>query len=57
MLKLAEAYGLEGRRATTPEELRTTLREALSRDEPVLIEVPVGEMPQARYTPRRQAAG
>jgi acetolactate synthase-1/2/3 large subunit len=52
MLKLAEAYGLEGRRAATPEELQVTLREVLKRDEPVLIEVPVGPMPQQRFTPR-----
>ncbi len=52
MLKLADAYGLEGRRATTPEELRTTLEEVMKHDEPVLIEVPVGPMPQVRYTPR-----
>jgi acetolactate synthase-1/2/3 large subunit len=46
MLKLAEAYGVEGRRATTPEELRTVLREVFASPRPVLIEVPVGEMPQ-----------
>jgi len=55
MLKLAEAYGLEGRRAKTPQELRTALHEVLKRNDPVLIEVPVGPMPQARFTPRRQA--
>jgi acetolactate synthase-1/2/3 large subunit len=54
MLKLAEAYGLEGRRAATPQELRATLRDVLARDEPVLIEVPVGPMPQASYRRRRQ---
>jgi acetolactate synthase I/II/III large subunit len=54
MLKLAEAYGLEGRRAKTPEELRTTLHEVLGRNDPVLIEVPVGPMPQASFRPRRQ---
>jgi acetolactate synthase-1/2/3 large subunit len=54
MLKLAEAYGLEGRRAATPEELRATLHDVLGHNDPVLIEVPVGRMPQARYTPRRR---
>jgi acetolactate synthase-1/2/3 large subunit len=54
MLKLAEAYGLEGRRATTPQELRATLHDVLAKDEPVLIEVPVGPMPQASYRRRRQ---
>jgi acetolactate synthase-1/2/3 large subunit len=55
MLKLAEAYGVEARRATSPDELRSALRDALGRSEPVLIEVPVGAMPQMRFTPRSQA--
>lgn len=46
ILKLAEAYGVEGRRATTPEELRAVLHEVFAAPRPVLIEVPVGEMPQ-----------
>jgi acetolactate synthase-1/2/3 large subunit len=53
MVKLAEAYGVEGRRAATPEELQATLHDVFKRNDPVLIEVPVGPMPQARYTPRR----
>ena len=52
MLKLAEAYGVEGRRATTPEELGATLNDVMQRNEPVLIEVPVGPMPQASWRPR-----
>jgi acetolactate synthase-1/2/3 large subunit len=52
MLKLAEAYGVEGRRATTPEALRATLNDVMKRDGPVLIEVPVGPMPQASWRPR-----
>jgi acetolactate synthase-1/2/3 large subunit len=52
MLKLAEAYGVEGRRATTPDELRTTLEDVFKRNDPVLIEVPVGPMPQASFRPR-----
>jgi acetolactate synthase-1/2/3 large subunit len=55
LLKLADAYGLEGRRATTPQELRAALHEALSRNDPVLIEVPVGPMPQISYRRRRQS--
>jgi acetolactate synthase-1/2/3 large subunit len=46
MLKLAEAYGVQGHRASTPEELRTALRTALASAEPALIEVPVGPMPR-----------
>ncbi len=54
MLKLAAAYGLEGRRAKTPDELRAALRDAFSGNEPVLIEVPVGPMPQLAFRPRRR---
>jgi len=43
--KLADAFGLMGLRATTPEELRAALRKALAAGEPALIEVPVGPMP------------
>lgn len=49
MMKLADAYGIEGRRAKTPDELRATLREVLPRRRPVLIEVPVGPMPQMQF--------
>jgi len=44
-VKLAEAYGARGVRAGGPEELETSLREALAQDAPTLIEVPVGMMP------------
>jgi acetolactate synthase I/II/III large subunit len=43
--KLAAAFGIGGRRARTPKELRTQLREAIRENAPVLIEVPVGPMP------------
>jgi acetolactate synthase-1/2/3 large subunit len=43
--KLAEAFGMAGRRVETPDQLRVALREALAANEPALIEVPVGEMP------------
>jgi acetolactate synthase-1/2/3 large subunit len=52
MLKLAEAYGVEGRRVDTPDALRTTLREVFKSSNPVLIEVPVGPMPQIQLPPR-----
>lgn len=45
MMKLADAYGIEGRRVSTPEELKATLQEVFKRPRPVLIEVPVGPMP------------
>jgi acetolactate synthase-1/2/3 large subunit len=39
--KLAELFGVRGMRAEGPDQLRHSLDEALSLDEPVLIEVPV----------------
>jgi len=44
-VKLAESFGVEGRRAEGPEGLRAALRDALASGHPTLIEVPVGEMP------------
>jgi len=44
--KLAEAYGADGRRATTPDELEVQVREAFAARRPTVIEVPVGEMPE-----------
>lgn len=44
LMKLADAYGIVGRRARNPQELRQELRAALAADEPTLIEVPVGPM-------------
>lgn len=44
-VKLAEAFGIVGRRATTPLELETHLGEAITADEPTLIEIPVQPMP------------
>ena len=44
-VKLAEAYGVRGFLANGPVELESTLKEALTLDCPVLIEVPVGPMP------------
>ena len=44
-VKLAEAYGARGFVANGPAELEATLKEALTLDAPVLIEVPVGPMP------------
>jgi acetolactate synthase-1/2/3 large subunit len=44
-IRLAESFGVDGRRADGPEALRAQLREALAVDRPALIEVPVGEMP------------
>ena len=42
---LAACFGVAAHRATSPEELGVTLRAALARRAPALIEVPVGPMP------------
>ncbi|MDQ3810031.1 MAG: thiamine pyrophosphate-binding protein [Chloroflexota bacterium] len=45
-VRLAESFGVRGARATSPQELEGLLRETLaSGAEPVVIEVPVGPMP------------
>jgi acetolactate synthase-1/2/3 large subunit len=44
-MKLADAFGITGRRATTPAELATQLRESIKANEPTLIEIPVPPMP------------
>jgi acetolactate synthase-1/2/3 large subunit len=44
-VKLAESFGVTGRRAESPEALQTHLREAIAAGEPTLIEVPVQQMP------------
>ena len=44
-VKLAESFGMMGMRAETPEALRPALRKAIASNEPVLIECPVGAMP------------
>ena len=44
-VKYAESFGAAGRRARNPVELGAALRLAFVRQEPTLIEVPVGAMP------------
>lgn len=44
-VKLAEAFGVTGRRAASPEALQQQLEESINADEPTLIEVPVEPMP------------
>lgn len=44
-MKLSEAFGVAGRRATSPTELETQLGEAIAANEPTLIEIPVDPMP------------
>ncbi len=44
-VRLAEAFGAQGIRAHTPDDLRDALRRGFAANGPTLIEVPVGEMP------------
>ena len=54
-MKLAEAYGVVGMRATTGADVGLLVKQALDRNRPVLIEIPVGRMPRpVFFAPRRQ---
>ena len=43
LIKLSEAFGVEGVFVESYEELKTTLRRAIRNDEPVVIDVPIGK--------------
>ncbi len=45
LVRLATAFGMPGYRATSPEQLQTTLRAAIDARRPALIEVPIGTTP------------
>jgi acetolactate synthase-1/2/3 large subunit len=45
MMKLADAFGIDGAAVRTPDELRPVLRNALQNRRPTLIEAKVGPMP------------
>jgi acetolactate synthase-1/2/3 large subunit len=44
-VKLAEAFGVTGRRAESPDQLAQALADSIRADEPTLIDVPVPQMP------------
>jgi acetolactate synthase I/II/III large subunit len=44
-VRLADSFGIAGRRVADPDGLRRALEQYLAANEPALIEVPVGEMP------------
>ena len=44
-MRLADSFGIAGQRVASPEALRQVLAQALTRNEPTLIEVPCGDMP------------
>lgn len=53
-MKLADAYGVIGMRAKQPTEVGRLVREAIEKDRPAVVEVPVGRMSRpAFFTPRR----
>ncbi len=54
-VKFAESFGVEARRAGTPEELQTALRELLAANKPAVIDYAIGEIPSAfwlRFLPQ-----
>jgi acetolactate synthase-1/2/3 large subunit len=44
-VRLAQSFGTAARQVADPDELADALADALSRDEPALLAVKVGEMP------------
>ena len=44
-IKLADSFGAQGFRATTPDQLREAIRRGFAVNLPTLIEVPVGDVP------------
>jgi acetolactate synthase-1/2/3 large subunit len=53
-MKLADAFGVAGLRASKPTDVGNLVGEALKLDRPVLIEVPVGRMPRPLFFAVRQ---
>ncbi len=54
-VKFAESFGVEARRAGTPEELQKALRELLAANKPAVIDYDIGEIPSAfwlRFLPQ-----
>jgi acetolactate synthase-1/2/3 large subunit len=59
-VKLAESFGAQGLRATSPDELRQAIRLGFDTQGPTVVHVPVGEMPDPwRFVilPRVRGAG
>ena len=51
-VRLAEAFGIDGARVDGPQALRRALEQALARDRPAVIEVPIGEVENLRTVVR-----
>ena len=54
-MKLADAYGVVGMRATDPTDVGALVGDAIRCERPVLIEVPVGRMARPVFFPARRA--
>jgi acetolactate synthase-1/2/3 large subunit len=53
-MKLADAFGVLGLRATEPTQVGRLVRDAIEKDRPALVEVPVGRMDRPKFfAPRR----
>jgi thiamine pyrophosphate-dependent acetolactate synthase large subunit-like protein len=58
-MKLADAFGVLGLRAKEPTDVGRLVRDAIDKDRPALVEVPVGRMNRPKFfasprTPVRQ---
>jgi acetolactate synthase-1/2/3 large subunit len=53
-MKLADAFGVHGMRATDPLQVGALVRKAVDLDRPALIEVPVGRMSRPVFWPPRK---
>lgn len=56
-VKLADAFGMAGRRAETPEQLREAIREGFDSNAPMLIDYPTPAMPMVRQLTRGRVRG
>ncbi|MCP4359876.1 MAG: hypothetical protein GY796_17860 [Chloroflexi bacterium] len=59
-VKMAHAFGAQGLRAKTPNDLRRAIRQGFTEKGPTLIEIPVGEMPSPwpiAYPPPNRGKG
>jgi acetolactate synthase I/II/III large subunit len=56
-VKLADAFGMAGRRAETPEQLREAIREGFDLNAPMLIDYPTPAMPMVRQLTRGRVRG
>ena len=52
-MKLADAFGVVGLRASSPTQVGELVGKAIALDRPVLIEIPVGRMPRPMFFPLR----